>query len=146
MRLLLIQGANMEWLGRRQPELYGTTTAAELDAIMNGEADRLGVELKTSYTNVEGVAIDLIYEAARDGIDGLLMNPAGFLYAGYALRDCLRAVRLPYVEVHMTNIERRDMHSVMAGEADGIIVGLGIDSYRFGLEALVRVVSRRAAG
>ena len=146
MRLLLIQGANMEWLGRRQPELYGTTTAAELDAIMNDEAERLGVELKTSYTNVEGVAIDLVYEAARAGIDGLLMNPAGFLYAGYALRDCLRAVRLPYVEVHMTNIERRDMHSVMAGEADGIIVGLGIDSYRFGLEALVRVVSRRAVG
>ena len=73
------------------------------------------------------------------------MNPAGFLYSGYALRDCLRGVRLPYVEVHMTNIERRQMHSVLAAEADGLVVGLGIDSYRFGIEALTRVVERRRA-
>jgi 3-dehydroquinate dehydratase II len=145
MRLLLVQGANMEWLGLRQPELYGTTTAAELDAIMASEADRLGVDLDIAYTNLEGEAIDRIYRAARDGVDGLLMNPAGFLYAGYALRDCLRGVRIPYVEVHMTNIERRDMRSVLAGEADGLIVGLGLDSYRFGLEALVRVVARGGA-
>lgn len=143
MRILLIQGANMEWLGLRQPELYGTTTAAELDAIMESEAERLGVALDTTYTNIEGVAIDRIYRAVRDGVDGLLMNPAGFLYGGYALRDCLRGVRVPYVEVHMTNIERRDMRSVLAAEADGLIVGLGLDSYRFGLEALVRVIGRR---
>lgn len=142
MRILLVQGANMEWLGKRQPELYGTTTAAELDSIMAAEAERLGVELETTYTNVEGVAIDRIYAAARDGVDGLLMNPAGFLYAGYALRDCLRGVRLPYVEVHMTNLERREMRSVMAAEADGLVVGFGIDSYRFGLEALIRVIDR----
>ena len=146
MRILLIQGANMEWLGNRQPELYGTTTAAELDAIVTTEAGRLGVDLEIAYTNLEGVAIDRIYEAARNGVDGLLMNPAGFLYAGYALRDCLRGVRLPYVEVHMTNIERRDMKSVLAGEADGIVVGLGIDSYRFGLAALARVIERRSEG
>ncbi|MEQ9332344.1 type II 3-dehydroquinate dehydratase [Thalassobaculum sp.] len=146
MRILLIQGANMEWLGFRQPELYGTTTAAELDAIVTAEAERLGVDLEIAYTNLEGIAIDRIYEAARSGVDGLLMNPAGFLYAGYALRDCLRGVRLPYVEVHMTNIERRDMRSVLAGEADGIVVGLGIDSYRFGLEALARLIERRSHG
>lgn len=74
----------------------------------------------------------------------LQRHPAGFLYAGYALRDCLRGIRIPYVEVHMTNIERREMRSVLAAEADGIVVGLGLDSYRFGLEALVRVVERRA--
>ncbi|MEQ8817640.1 MAG: type II 3-dehydroquinate dehydratase [Thalassobaculum sp.] len=146
MRILLIQGANMGWLGFRQPELYGTTTAAELDAIVTAEAERLGVDLEIAYTNLEGIAIDRIYEAARSGVDGLLMNPAGFLYAGYALRDCLRGVRLPYVEVHMTNIERRDMRSVLAGEADGIVVGLGIDSYRFGLEALARLIERRSHG
>jgi len=144
MRILLLQGANMEWLGLRQPELYGTTTAAELDVIMEAEAKRLGVDLEIAYTNLEGAAIDRIYLAARDGVDGLLMNPAGFLYGGYALRDCLRGVRMPYVEVHMTNIERRQMHSVLAAEADGLVVGLGIDSYRFGLEALVRILARRA--
>ena len=142
MRILLLQGANMEWLGIRQPELYGTTTAKELDAIMEGEAQRLGVELEIAYTNLEGVAIDRIYRAVREGVDGLLMNPAGFLYSGYALRACIRGVRIPYVEVHMTNIERRQMHSVLAVEADGLVVGLGIDSYRLGLEALVRVIAR----
>ena len=143
-RILLIQGANMEWLGKRQPEFYGTTTAAELDRIMLDAAAARGVDLDIFYTNIEGEAVSRIYRACRDGVDGLLMNPAGFLYAGYALRDCLRSVRMPYIEVHMTNIERRQMHSVLAAEADGLVVGLGIDSYRFGLEALVRILARRA--
>ncbi len=146
MKILLIQGANMEWLGNRQPELYGTTTAAELDGIVRAEADRLGVTVDIVYSNIEGEAITRIYAAAREGVDGLLMNPAGFLYAGYALRDCLRGVRLPYVEVHMTNLERRKMHSVLAEEADGLVIGLGIDSYLLGLDALTRLIRRRESG
>lgn len=144
MKLLLIQGANMEWLGHRQPEVYGTTTAAELDAILLDEAGRHGVELDICYTNIEGEAITRIYQAARDGIDGLMMNPAGFNYAGYALRDCLRGVEIPYVEVHMSNIERRGIPSIPSSEADGMITGLGIDSYILGLDALIRVVRKRA--
>lgn len=143
MRVLLVQGANMEWLGRRQPELYGTTTAAELDAMIGAEAESKGVDLDIFYSNIEGEAITRIYQAARDGIDGLLMNPAGFLYQGFALRDCLRGVRLPYIEVHMTNLEKRGMHSVLAEESAGMIVGLGIDSYSLGLEALIRVIRRQ---
>ena len=143
MRVLLVQGANMEWLGRRQPELYGTTTAAELDAMIGAEAEAKGVELDIFYSNIEGEAITRIYQAARDGIDGLLMNPAGFLYQGFALRDCLRGVRLPYIEVHMTNLEKRGMHSVLAEESHGMIVGLGLDSYSLGLEALIRVIRRQ---
>ena len=75
--------------------------------------------------NFEGVAVDRIYAAAEAGCHGLLMNPAGFLLGGHALADCLRAVRLPYVEVHMTNIERRGRTSVMAETADGMVAGLG---------------------
>jgi len=145
MRLLLIQGANMEWLGRRQPEIYGTTTAAELDALLLAEAERHGVSLEIDYTNIEGEAITRIYRAARDGIDGLMMNPAGFNYVGYALRDCLKGVDLPYVEVHMSNIEARGIPSIPSSEADGMITGLGIDSYLLGLDALVRLVRRRAS-
>lgn len=145
VKLLLIQGANMEWLGRRQPEVYGTTTAAELDAILLEEAKRHAVELDIFYTNVEGEAITRIYQAARDGIDGLMMNPAGFNYAGYALRDCLRGVELPYVEVHMSNIERRGIPSIPSSEADGMITGMGIDSYLLGLDALIRVVKKKRA-
>ncbi len=144
IRILLLQGANMVALGKRQPELYGTTTAAELDAIMLEEADRLGVTLDIRYTNVEGEAIDWIYQADDADVDGLLFNPAGFVYAGFALRDCLKAVSLPRVEVHMTNIDRRGMHSVTAEAADGMITGLGVDSYLHGLRALVRLIKLNA--
>jgi 3-dehydroquinate dehydratase-2 len=145
-RVLLLQGPNMSFLGRREPELYGSTTAAELDAMMREAATARGVELEIFYTHVEGEAIGRIYEAEQAGVDGLLMNPAGFIYAGYALRDCLRAARLPYVEVHITNIERRGIHSLLAAEADGLIIGLGVHGYVLGLDALLHVIGRRAAG
>lgn len=144
MKILLIQGANMEFLGHRQPEIYGRTTAAELDGMLQEEAGRLGMDLTIRYTNIEGEAITWIYQAVRDGMDGLLMNPAGFLYSGYALRDCLKSVEIPYVEVHMSNIEKRGMHSVLAAEADALITGMRIDSYLLGLEAMRRLVSQRA--
>ena len=144
MRLLLIQGANMEWLGLRQPEIYGTMSAAELDLIVLADAARRKLELTIRYTNIEGEAINWIYQAVRAGIDGLLMNPAGFHYNGYALRDCLRGVRLPYIEIHLTNLDRRGMKSLTAEEADGMITGLGIDSYHLALEAMERVLARRA--
>ena len=142
LNILVLQGGNMVALGKRQPELYGTTTAAELDSLMLEEAAHLGVTLDIRYTNVEGEAIDWIYQADSAAVDGLLFNPAGFLYSGYALRDCLKAVSFPCVEVHMTNLERRGMHSVTAEAADGMITGLGIDSYLHGLRALVRLIAR----
>ncbi len=140
MDILLLQGANMNWLGKREPDLYGMTSARELDDIAQAHAKTLGMTLEIFYTNTEGSAIDRIYQAAGDGVDGLVMNPAGFTYGGFALRDCLRAVRLPYVEVHMTNIERRGTRSLTMTEADGAIIGLGIDSYRLGLDAMVAVL------
>ncbi len=130
-------------LGKRQPELYGTTTAAELDTLLLEEATTLGVELDIRYTNVEGEAIDWIYQADEAGVDGLLFNPAGFVYAGYALHDCLKAVSLPRIEVHMTNLERRGMQSVTAPAADGMVLGLGIDSYVLGLRALTRLIQSK---
>ncbi|MGV9868431.1 type II 3-dehydroquinate dehydratase [Rhodococcus koreensis] len=142
MKVLLIQGANMEYLGYRQPEIYGTTTAAELDEILHADAVELGITLDILYTNVEGEAISAIYRAARDNVDGLVMNPAGFLYAGYALRDCLKAVPIPYIEVHMSNIDARGMHSVTASESVGMVTGLGVESYRLSLDAIHRVLTR----
>jgi len=135
-KILLIQGANMEYLGIRQPELYGTTTAAELDTLLLPQAPGHGLDLDIRYTNVEGEAITWIYEADRSDTDGLLMNPAGFLFAGYALRDCLKAVSLPYIEIHMTNIDRREYTSVIAPAADGMITGMGIRSYLLALAAM----------
>ena len=137
MKLLLVQGANMEWLGKRQPELYGTTTAAELDAMLLARARELKVDLEIVYTNVEGEAVSAIYRAMRAGLDGLLFNPAGFLHAGYALRDTLRSIDVPAIEIHMTNIEKRGFGSVTAEAAVGSIAGFGVDSYRLALDAMV---------
>ncbi len=141
MKVLLIQGANMEYLGRRQPELYGTTTAKELDAILRRQARDLGVTLDILYTNTEGEAVSAIFKADRDGVDGVLFNPAGFLHAGHGLRDCLKSIRAPAIEIHMTNIEKRGYGSVTSEAAVGIIAGFGVDSYVFALEAMVTRLS-----
>jgi 3-dehydroquinate dehydratase-2 len=141
MKLLLIQGANMEYLGRRQPELYGTTTARELDDLLRRRARKLRVALDIFYTNIEGEAVSTIYKADRAGIDGVLFNPAGFLHAGYALRDCLKSIRAPAIEIHMTNIEKRGYGSITAEAAIGMIAGFGIDSYRLALEAMIARLS-----
>ncbi len=145
IRLKLIQGANMEYLGLREPEIYGSTTAAELDRMLMKEANARKIALDISYTNIEGEAINQIFAADRAGIDGLLMNPAGFSHAGFALRDCLKAVSLPYVEIHMSNTERRGIHSATAPAADGLVAGLGIDSYFVAMEAMLRLVARKKA-
>jgi 3-dehydroquinate dehydratase II len=142
--ILLIQGANTEWFGVREPEVYGTTTAAEIDQFLRREAEELGIELDIFYTNHEGEAIDRIYRASKDGVDGLMMNPAGFSYAGYALRDCIKGTRLPYVEVHLSNIDRRGIKSVIAEAAKGVVFGFGVDSYRLGLLGLLRLLEHKS--
>ena len=86
MKIILIQGANMEYLGKREPELYGTITAKELDEKLMNAAIALNQKLEIRYTNIEGEAISWIYEAERNDFKGLIMNHAGFLFAGYALR------------------------------------------------------------
>jgi 3-dehydroquinate dehydratase-2 len=143
MKILVLQGANMAALGKRQPEIYGTTTASELDALLQAKAARLGCSLDIFYTHVEGEAIGCIYQAADGGIDGLLINPAGFLHAGYALRDCLQSFKPPIVEVHMSNIDKRGRHSVTAEAAHGVIAGFGVKSYLLGLDALVDLIAER---
>jgi 3-dehydroquinate dehydratase-2 len=137
LKILLIQGPNMSYLGKRQPELYGRTTAAQLDAMLLAHAGANGYRLEIFYTHSESEAIERLYRAAKEKTDGLVMNPAAFLFAGYALRDCLRAVPFPYVEVHMTNIEKRGIHSILAETGLGFVAGFGVRSYLLGLEALL---------
>lgn len=130
----------MAYLGKREPEIYGTTTAAELDRMLQLHAREHGFELDIYYTHIEGEAIGRVYRAADEGIDGLLMNPAGFIHAGYALRDCLRSMRFPCVEVHMSNIDKRGLKSATAEAARGVIAGFGVRSYTMGLDALLALI------
>lgn len=146
MKLLLIQGANMEYLGRRQPELYGTTSAKELNEILRRQARELDIDLEILYTNMEGEAVSAIYRADRARVDGILFNPAGFLHAGHALRDCLRSIRAPAIEIHMTNIEKRGFGSVTSEAAIGMIAGFGVDSYVLAMEAMVVRLRKAAQG
>ena len=130
----------MSYLGKRQPEIYGTTTASELDALLYEHARRNGYDLEIFYTHIEGEAIGRIYDAVENGVAGLIMNPAAFIFAGYPLRDCLRAIPIPYVEVHMTNIDQRGIKSLTAETARGMITGFGTRSYVLGLDALVAIL------
>lgn len=140
MKVLLLQGANMEALGRREPEFYGTITAAELDAYLREQHPK--DELDIRYTNIEGEAIKWIYEADVGDHEGLVMNPAGFLHSGTALRDCLKSISMPYIEVHMSNIEKRKFRSVTAGVASTMVAGFGAESYVLGLSALRTIMVR----
>jgi len=138
-RILVLQGANMNWLGIREPDKYGSTTAAELDEMIRRHARDHGYEVEICYTNLEGEAIDRLYKAHEDGVAAVVMNPGGFTYAGYALGDCMRGIKVPVVEVHMTNHYARGLHSVSAAAARCAFMGLGVQVYVHGLDAALHL-------
>lgn len=147
-RILLLQGPNLNYLGKRQPEFYGRTTAAELDGICHAHAADKGYALTIFYTNSEGAALDRIYQAVEEeGMDGLVMNPAAWsVGAGVSLRYCILGIGRPYVEVHIRNQYALNTVSTLADLALGVVQGFGIDSYVLGLEAMHRHLTGTAAG
>jgi 3-dehydroquinate dehydratase II len=136
-KILLLQGPNLNWLGRREVDKYGTTTLEDLHASLRRHAGARSYELDVFQTNVEGLAIDRVYAATEDGTDVLVANPAGMTYAGYAFRDCIRAVKpvLPYIEVHILHLDHRGTASVPGTAADGVVHGFGVRGYLLALEA-----------
>ena len=144
-KILVVQGANLIHLGKREPQHYGTTPREEYDRVIQEHAQKNGYDVEILYTNTEGEAIDKIYQAEASGVEGLLMNPGGFSYGGYALRDCIKAVRLPYVEVHISHMEQRGLKSVVADASDGVISGLGLYGYLLGLDALFHIIQKKRA-
>jgi 3-dehydroquinate dehydratase-2 len=139
--ILVIHGPNLNLLGRREPEVYGTQTLADIDAELQAAAKELGVEIDCFQSNHEGELIDRIQEAMGASA-GILINPGGFTHTSVALRDALVATSLPVVEVHLSNVFAREdfrQHSYVSQIAMGVISGLGADGYRFGLESLTRV-------
>jgi len=139
LRLMVIHGPNLNLLGQREPEVYGRLTLAEIDARLQAWAAGAGVELRTLQSNHEGAIIDAIHEAAG-WAGGLVINPGAYSHTSYAIRDALAAVRLPAVEVHLSNVHAREEFrrtSVVAPACLGQISGFGWHSYRLGLEALL---------
>jgi 3-dehydroquinate dehydratase-2 len=145
MRILLINGPNLNLLGARRPEIYGRTTLADIEAEARDRATAAGVELICYQSNSEGALIDFIQEHAG-GADGIIMNPGAFTHYSYALRDAVEATELPLIEVHLSNIHARESFrhtSVIAPVAVGQVAGLGRHGYPAALDALIAIVKEK---
>ncbi len=143
MKILVINGPNLQLLGRRKAEFYGTGTLAELEETLRGVAAELAVDIEFLQSNHEGVLVDAIADAIGR-VDGIVINPAAYTHTSIALRDALEAARIPAVEVHLSNINARDEFrkvSLTAPMCIGQIAGLGADSYEWALRALVKKLS-----
>jgi 3-dehydroquinate dehydratase-2 len=138
MRLLILHGPNLNFLGRREPSVYGTTTLAELDAAVRAEATRLGLETRHLQTNHEGGLIDAL-QAADDDCDGVVFNPGAYTHTSYALRDAVASLRIPVVEVHLSDIHAREPWrrvSLLAEVCLAQVAGRGVGSYLAGVRLL----------
>jgi 3-dehydroquinate dehydratase-2 len=140
MNILVLHGPNLNLLGRREPETYGSTTLADINDRLHHQAIALGITVDCRQSNHEGTLVDWIQETL-DQFQGLLINPGAYTHTSVALRDAIAGVAVPTVEVHLSNIHRRETfrhHSYIAPVAIGQISGFGADSYRLGLDALVQ--------
>ena len=137
-RILVLHGPNLNLLGTREPEVYGRTTLADIHTMMEARARADGVQIESFQSNSEGGLIDRVQAAGAEGIEFIIINPGGYTHTSVALRDALAAVRIPFVEVHLSNIHAREAfrhHSYFSDIAVGTIVGLGAQGYALALEA-----------
>jgi len=139
MRIVVLNGPNLNLLGQREPEIYGHTSLAEIEAMVREAAGPLGAQIEWFQTNHEGALVEAV-QGLKGRADGALINAGAFTHSSLALRDALLAVRIPFVELHLSNIFAREperRHSVIADLAVGMVTGFGPQSYLLPLQALV---------
>jgi 3-dehydroquinate dehydratase-2 len=147
MKFLVLHGPNLNLFGRREPHIYGTTTLAEINTMLQALAAELRVSLEIVQSNHEGALIDFLHQHI-DSAAGALVNPAGLTQHGVPLHDAIKAMPFPVLEVHMSNIAAREAwrsHSIISPAVKGTIQGLGPQSYLLGLRGLVALAGARAA-
>lgn len=141
--LLILNGPNLNFLGTREPHLYGSDTLADVEEQVRARADELGFDIDFFQTNHEGVMLDHI-QSFRGKAAGVVINPGAWTHTSVALRDCLLSVDMPIVEVHVTNVHKREpfrQHSYLSDVAVAVIAGAGVAGYRFGVEVLTHKLS-----
>jgi len=145
MKILLIHGPNLNLLGKREPEIYGSKGLEEINAQVKRFAEQNGAELKIFQSNSEGALVDAIQDAAA-WADGIVINPGAYTHYSYAIRDALASIALPVIEVHLSNIFAREefrRHSVVSAVVEGTVSGLGWRSYLYAVEGLIGILKDR---
>ena len=144
MKILILNGPNLNLLGTREPEKYGNQTLSDVENFVKEQASKLNVEVDFYQSNIEGELVDKIQEA-KGNYDGIVMNPAAYTHTSVAIRDALLAVQIPTIEVHISNIHTREEFrktSLTAPACVGQLTGFGINSYKLGLIALVDYLNK----
>jgi 3-dehydroquinate dehydratase II len=147
LKVLVLHGPNLNLLGRREPQIYGTTTLDQINGRLSELAKELDVELITTQSNSEGVLVDAFHKH-MDAVDGALVNGAGLTFSSVSLHDAIKAMPFPVIEVHISNLGTRDeihRHSILTSAARGTVMGLGWRSYTAALRALVEIVREERA-
>ena len=139
--ILLLNGPNLNLLGTREPEVYGRTSLADIEGAALAQAKAAGITLAAFQSNHEGALIDRIHAAREQGVEAIVINPGGLTHTSVALRDALAGVAIPFVEVHISNIHRREAfrhRSYLSDIAAGVICGLGTDGYRLAIDHAIK--------
>ena len=138
-KILVLHGPNLNLLGKREKDIYGKVSLEKINSELKSKAKKIGVELEIKQSNIEGEIVNFIQKASKNGIKGILINPAAYTHTSIAIRDALFAIRIPAVEVHLSNIYSREefrQKSLTAPACIGQITGFGKESYILGLQAL----------
>lgn len=145
MKILIINGPNINLLGTREPEIYGSLTLDKINEQLQNYAAAKDIEIETYQSNIEGEIVDKI-QSVKDSFDGIVINPAAYTHTSVAIRDAISAVALPAVEVHISNIHSREefrKNSLIAPVCIGQISGFSADSYRLGLKGLIDFLNNK---
>ncbi len=139
--ILVLNGPNLNLLGEREPEIYGSQTLDDINAILSRQAESASHEINFLQSNAEHDLVNRIHQAKKESTDFIILNPGAFTHTSVALRDALLGVKIPFIEVHLSNVHAREefrRHSFLTDIAEGCILGLGSHGYELALEAAIR--------